>query len=51
MNTSIQLDADGDRNWRTLQQDSERVLRRGWRVNDAGQRTSVLLVSPAVEQP
>jgi PAS domain S-box-containing protein len=51
MNTSIQLDADGDHHWRMLQQDSERVLRRGWRVNDAGQRTSVLLVSPAVEQP
>ncbi|MFC0401373.1 trifunctional serine/threonine-protein kinase/ATP-binding protein/sensor histidine kinase [Paraburkholderia rhizosphaerae] len=51
MNTSIQLDADADRSWRTLQRDSERVLRRGWGLDAAGQRSSVLLVSPANEQP
>jgi PAS domain S-box-containing protein len=51
MNPSIQLDADGDRNWRTLQHDSERVVRRAWGRDAAGERNSVLLVSPASEQP
>jgi PAS domain S-box-containing protein len=51
MNTSIQFDAMGDRNRQTLQQDSERVLRRGWRVDAAGQRSAVLLISPAIERP
>jgi serine/threonine protein kinase len=51
MNTSIWLDADGDRSCQTLQQDSERVLRRGWGLDAAGERRPVLLVSPATEQP
>src|ERR1700744_753066 len=51
MNTSIQFDADGDLHGQTLRRDSERVLRRGWRVDTAGHRSAVLLISPAIAQP
>ena len=51
MNMSIRLDADGDLSCQTLHQDGERVLRRGWGLDAAGQRSSVLLVSSVTEQP
>ena len=32
-------------------QDGERVLRRGWRLDDNGNRLAVLLVAPAADHP
>src|SRR6476619_3554178 len=34
-----------------LFEDGERVLRRGWRVDDDGDRSAVLVVLPATEHP
>jgi hypothetical protein len=34
-----------------LWQDGERIFRRGWRLNDNGNRLAVLIVLPAADQP
>jgi hypothetical protein len=34
-----------------LWEDSERVFRRGWRVDDNGKRRAVLIVLPAADHP
>src|SRR5262252_1499037 len=34
-----------------LWEDGERVFRRGWRLDDAGERRAVLIVLPAAEHP
>ena len=36
---------------RVLWRDSERVFRRGWRLDDDGKRSTVLTVLPAAEHP
>src|SRR5215470_2796678 len=41
--------SDGDSH--VLWEDGERVLRRGWRVDDHGTRRSVLIVQPATDHP
>ena len=41
--------SDGDS--QVLWEDCERVFRRGWRLDDEGQRRAVLLVAPAADHP
>jgi serine/threonine protein kinase len=43
--------AYSDNGSQILWEDGERVFRRGWRLDDNGQRRAVLLVVPAVEHP
>ncbi|MCC8944852.1 AAA family ATPase [Bradyrhizobium sp. Arg62] len=43
--------AHSDDGSQVLWKDSERVFRRGWRLDDDGERRAVLLVAPATEHP
>jgi PAS domain S-box-containing protein len=43
--------AYSDNGPQVLWEDGERVLRRGWRVNDDGDRHAVLIVAPATDHP
>ena len=43
--------ACSDSSSQILWEDGERVFRRGWRLDDNGQRRAVLIVQPAVEHP
>ena|SRR6476661_2435286 len=40
-----------DSGFQVLFEDGERVLRRGWRMDDDGDRSAVLVVLPAAEHP
>jgi PAS domain S-box-containing protein len=51
MNLSSSLGADGARSLTVLSEDGERVLCRGWRDDGNGDRTAVLAVLSASEQP
>src|SRR6516164_8898987 len=44
-------DAYADGGSKVLWEDHERVLSRGWRVGENGDRTAVLIVRPAAEHP
>src|SRR3954447_13341718 len=43
--------AQSDGNSQVLWEDGERVFRRGWRLDDNGNRLAVLLVAPAADHP
>ena len=43
--------AYSDGSSQVLWEDSERVFRRGWRLDDKGKRRAVLLVAPAADHP
>jgi serine/threonine protein kinase len=45
------LRTDGDSSLQVLWEDGERVVCRGWRLHPDGNRSSVLVVRPAVEHP
>ncbi|HEX4173881.1 MAG TPA: hypothetical protein VHY82_15540, partial [Acetobacteraceae bacterium] len=45
------LRIDGDSSLQVLWEDGERVVCRGWRLHPDGNRSSVLVVRPAVEHP
>jgi serine/threonine protein kinase len=50
--TTHALDSEySDNGSQVLWEDGERVLRRGWRVNDDGDRHAVLIVAPAADHP
>jgi serine/threonine protein kinase len=51
MNLSIRFDADGDRSFRVLWEDGDRVFCRGRRRSSDGDRDAVLAVLPAAEHP
>ena len=51
MNLSIRFDADGDRSFRVLWEDGDRVFCRGRRRSADGDRDAVLVVLPAAEHP
>ena len=51
MNPSIRFDADGDRNFRFLWEDGDRIFCRGHRPSVDGNGDSVLVVLPATEHP
>jgi PAS domain S-box-containing protein len=51
MNPSIQFDADGDRSFRVLWEDGDRIFCRGHRLSADGGRDTVLAVLPATEHP
>jgi len=51
MNLSIRFDADGDRSFRVLWEDGDRVFCRGRRRSADGDRDAVLAVLPAAEHP
>src|SRR6516165_2216006 len=45
------LNRDPDGNSQVLWEDGERVVCRGWRIGDDGNRSAVLVVTPAAEHP
>jgi PAS domain S-box-containing protein len=51
MKPSIQFDADGDRNFRFLWEDGDRIFCRGHRRSANGDQNTVLVVLPATEHP
>ena len=51
MNPLIQFDADGDRNFRVLWEDGDRIFCRGYRRSTDGGRHTVLAIVPATEHP
>jgi PAS domain S-box-containing protein len=51
MNPSIRFDADGDRTFRVLWDDGDRIFCRGHRGSADGDRDTVLVVLPATEHP
>jgi PAS domain S-box-containing protein len=51
MNPSIRFDADGDRSFRVLWEDGDRIFCRGHRSSADGDRDTVLAVLPATEHP
>src|ERR1700757_1826184 len=51
MNPSLQFNADGDRSFRVLWEDGDRIFCQGHRRSADGDRDTVLAVLPATEHP